>query len=368
MEIEHGGNVQQLAKQLGINVQDCLDFSANINPYGLSPKLKKHLIDHLESLTQYPDIHYQKARNYLADYHGYSRDNVLLSNGAVEIFYQLADQLKPERLLTLSPTFMEYQKAFKQVGARISHLHLEAPHYQWDFQSLLSQLEDLQEGDVVLICNPNNPTGSLVNNKVLRKVANYLKEKAIFLILDEAFMDFIEDDEVYSFISYLADFPNVIVVRSLTKFYAIPGLRLGYAVTCHKTCLQDIAQKRAPWTINALSESAIPLLLSDEHYIAQTRQWLRKEQYFLYKAFTAISQISAVKPTANYLFFECQAPIDLRQALWQKKIFIRSCQNYDHLSEKHYRVAIRSHAENSLLVEAIKDILKVSGSHEKDSC
>lgn len=356
--VEHGGNIAEVADLLACKTQEMIDFSANINPLGLSPRLKTHMISVLERLTRYPDYRYQEARGFLAQYHGQEINTILLGNGAVGLFYELAAYLKPQTLLTLSPTFMEYEKAFQQVGSKMSYCILEAPRYEWCYDDIRPYIENLQAGDVVLICNPNNPTGSLVTHKELTKIAIDTDSRGLYLIIDEAFIEFLDNESNYSFIPLLKDFPNVIIVRSLTKFYAIPGLRLGYAISNHPNCFEWINQQRAPWTINAIAESVIPVMLTDDDYIQKTRYWLKQEQVFLYEALAAIPCLNPVRPSANYIFFDYQGQQDdLRQRLWEKKILIRSCHNYHHLKNNHYRIAIRSHEDNVALIKALKEVL-----------
>ena len=334
MKVEHGGNAAALAEEFGFSLEDCLDFSANINPLGISPRLRACLTESIDWLVHYPDISYSRSRELLAHHHDLEKDKVLLANGAVEVFYELARFLRPKTVLTLSPTFMEYEKAFSQVQAKVERFSLPSPSYEWNLADMLPALDSLTVGDAVLICNPNNPTGTLIRRTELEKLAEDLQERQIFLILDEAFMDFLDDEEAYSFVSCLAAYPNAVVVRSLTKFYAIPGLRLGYALSCHPT-----------------------VLLEDEAYQQATKQWLRVERDFLFQGLTAFSQIRPVKPSVNYIFFEYLGQQDLRQELRQRKIFIRSCQNYHDLTDRHYRIAIRSHQENEQLLACLTEVL-----------
>ena len=357
MKVEHGGNAAALAEEFGFSLEDCLDFSANINPLGISPRLRACLTESIDWLVHYPDISYSRSRKLLAHHHGLEKDNVLLANGAVEVFYELARFLRPKTVLTLSPTFMEYEKAFSQVQAKVERFSLPSPSYEWNLADMLPALDSLTAGDAVLICNPNNPTGTLIRRTELEKLADYLQERQIFLILDEAFMDFLDDEEDYSFVSRLATYPNAVVVRSLTKFYAIPGLRLGYALSCHPTCFDEIEGSRAPWSVNAMADQALPVLLEDQDYQQATKQWLRVERDFLFQGLTAFPQIRPVKPSVNYIFFEYLGRLDLRQELRQRKIFIRSCQNYHDLTDRHYRIAIRSHQENEQLLACLTEVL-----------
>lgn len=366
MKIEHGGNAGALAKRFGYLPEDCIDFSANINPLGISQKLQDCLLESIPSLAYYPDADYIRSRTYIARYHGQPADCVLIANGAVDIFYELARYFQPARLLLLSPTFMEYEKAFSQVGSEMLYHVLSGPDYQWNFTDILSSLLLLSEGDAVLICNPNNPTGSLVSAAELRKIAEFLAKRKVILIIDEAFVDFLENEQEYSFISSLQMSPNSIVVRSLTKFHAVPGLRLGYAVTHHPACLPAIETNRPPWTVTAFADKAVPVILADKDYQEQTRQWLLEEKEFLFRGLSEFPELLVTEPAVNYIFFECRLAIDLRKALWRRKIFIRSCRNYHQLTERHYRVAVKGRDDNAKLLEALKDIFWKEAGNEMD--
>lgn len=365
MKVEHGGNMTSLARKMGYQPEDCIDFSANINPLGLSDKLKKVLEESFSTLVQYPEIDYDLPRALIAKYHSCDKESVLLANGAVEVFYDLARVLQPKRLLLLSPTFMEYEKAFKQLGTELIYHVLTSPNYTWSSEGLLSDLDQLERGDVVLICNPNNPTGQVVGQGDLLVLVRELSKRGLFLILDEAFVDFLDQEDRHSLIPYLGDFPDVVVVRSLTKFYAIPGLRLGYALTKHPDLLARIEGIRPPWTVNALAAAAVPSLLEDKDYQSETRRWLAAEQAFLYEGLSSFDNLRVIKPSVNYIFFEYLGGLDLRQELWKKKIFIRSCHNYHNLTANHYRVGIRNRQDNRRLLEALDELIGGGVWHEE---
>lgn len=365
MKVEHGGNMKTLALKMGYQLEECIDFSANINPLGLSDKLKKTLEESFSTLIQYPDIDYDLPRSHIAKYHGCDKESVLLANGAVEVFYDLARVLQPKRLLLLSPTFMEYEQAFKQVGTEMVYHRLSSPSYVWSLEGVLKDLAQLNRGDVVLICNPNNPTGQVVGQEELLFLANELSKRGLFFILDEAFVDFLNQEDRYSLIPYLGDFPNLVVVRSLTKFYAIPGLRLGYALTKFPDLWARIEEIRPPWTVNTLAAAAVSCLLEDKDYRSETRKWLVTEQAFLYDGLASFDTLRVVKSSVNYIFFEYLGKLDLRQELWKKKIFIRSCRNYHNLTVNHYRVGIRKREDNRRLLEALDELIGDGYWHEK---
>ncbi|CQR25643.1 L-threonine-O-3-phosphate decarboxylase [Streptococcus varani] len=357
MAVEHGGNMLSLAREFGFRTEDCLDFSANINPLGLSERARECILQNLDAILHYPDVNYRTARSYLAAYHGVNEEQILLSNGAVELFYDLARQIKPPKVLLLSPTFMEYERAFSLEGTTFFYHVLKGPEFRWSLESIKSDLALLSAGDMVLICNPNNPTGSLVTGLELKKLAQLLQQRNIGLIVDEAFVDFTKNEATYTLISYLKDLPNAIVVRSLTKFYALPGLRLGYLVTKNEQLIRGIEGFKPPWTVNALSDALVPVILEDKAYKDATFSWLKAEQKFLYSGLKELSELDVTVPSANYIFFEYKGEIDLRAALRQKKIFIRSCSNYHHLTDKYYRIAIRNRTENQRLLKVLKELL-----------
>ena len=355
MIIEHGGNGRLLAQAMGIDSENWIDFSANINPLGISNNLKSVLKDSIDRLTEYPDLNNHQEKKLIKDYHRKNDLNVLLSNGAVGIFYELAKILHPKNLLILSPTFMEYEKAFRQVGSEINYFKLSPSTFTLEVDQLLLSCTELISGDVVLLCNPNNPTGTVITVEELSKIASHLLERDIILIIDEAFVDFMETEDKYSFVQSLSLFQNTIVVRSLTKFYAIPGLRLGYAISAHNS-LDLIEEQRAPWTINQLALQAIPAILTDSDYQKKTKIWLGVEKNFLYDSLKMFKELKVLKPTVNYIFFKYEGNKNLQKELWKHKIFIRSCSNYVNLNKEYYRIAIRSRTENEKLLDALKKI------------
>lgn len=355
--VEHGGNLAHLAALAGYEPTDCIDFSANINPLGLSRAVRNHLIRELDHLTVYPDVKQRQARDYLATYHGLEPENFLLCNGAVEAFYDFARWLQPKRAWILEPTFLEYRKAFASTGAQIQSIPLKEPAFTWTFESLRLDLAAVQEGDVVVLCNPNNPTGTQSSRSELEELVMWLGRRGAWCLLDEAFIDFIEEEDA-SLLPLLQKLEKLVIVRSLTKFFALPGLRLGYMTTGHATCLEEIRQQRPPWTVNHLAASALPVLLADTDYQRRTYEWLAKEQAYLYQGLKAFPSLSVHRPTANFIFFRYKGQRDLRQRLWEQKLLIRSCWNYPGLGENYYRVGIRSHLENRRLLEVLGEVLE----------
>jgi len=354
---QHGGNVRQKAQQYGSRTQDIIDFSANINPLGMPTKLKQAIVDQFETAHHYPDIDYVSLNQAIAVGIGCDEQYVLAGNGATELIYLWVKQLKPQRALVVEPSFAEYRRALAAEGCDIETFQLT---YQQKFtldHTLLDALHS--ELDAFILCTPNNPTGSRVPQHLLREILNHCLALNISVLLDESFIDFVGQE--HSAILCLEQYPNLTVLQSLTKFYAIPGLRLGYVASSNPTLINAIHNQREPWSINAFAVIAGETVFECDDFKIQTRKWLQQESKFLFSKLQAFTELEVWPSEVNYLFFRCHKhKLDLQDALMQQGILIRSCSNYPGLSIHDYRVAIKSHADNLCLVQALSVILKAS--------
>lgn len=351
---QHGGNVLEIALKLGVDEQSICDFSANINPLGMPGILRTALIEHLTLAERYPDPQYRRLHEQLARHHGCPVSWILAGNGATELIFDLACLLRQKTVMLLTPGFAEYRRALQWMECRIEDYPLAASD---DFCPDNRLLAALRPGiDAVFLCSPNNPTGQLIAPDLLRAIARRCHELGIMLVIDEAFMDFIPD--VPSMITQLAQWPNLFVLRSLTKFYAIPGLRLGYLIGSDPQAMQLLRARRPPWTINGFAALAGEIVLNLHAYQQQTRRWLLAEQTFLYEGLIALADIKVWRPAANYIFLHCLRPaLDLQTALLQHGILIRSCANYPGLDSAYYRLAIRGHQDNQRLLASLQRVL-----------
>ncbi|EPD8844103.1 threonine-phosphate decarboxylase CobD [Listeria monocytogenes] len=350
----HGGNYNELAKQHGLTKEMVLDFSANINPLGVPASLKQTITTNLDKLVEYPEPDYLALRARIASFHQLDLANVIPGNGATELIFGIAKVTKAQKVLVLAPTFAEYERAF--FDAEIVYAELTKETNFAAAASVLTMLEQDLDIEAVCLCNPNNPTGQLISQKEMVEIANLCEKRNIYLIIDEAFMDFLEENEAISMINYLERFPHVAIIRAFTKFFAIPGLRLGYLLTKNNLLAEALLQMREPWSINTFADLAGQILLEDKTYIKQTYQWIHKEREFLYTGLCEFPELTVFEPSVNYIFFHLEKPFDLRKELLLKGIFIRSCANYRGLTENYYRVAVRSRADNRQLLTALEVI------------
>ncbi|WP_410015146.1 threonine-phosphate decarboxylase CobD [Sodalis sp. C49] len=350
---QHGGNVLDMALASGVDEASIVDFSANINPLGMPPSLRRALAETWALAERYPDPLYRRLHARLAAHHGCPASWILAGNGATELIYDLAFLLRGKTVLLLSPGFAEYRLALEGMDCRIREYRL-AEHD--DFRPDPRLLAALGPGiDCLFLCTPNNPTGQLIEPDLMQAITLRCRELAITLVVDEAFMDFIPGG--VSMIDSLSGLPAVFVLRSLTKFYAIPGLRLGYMVSSDGQAVARLRERRPPWTINAFAALAGEVVLDDADYQRDSRQWLQEQQAYLFTGLNALPALKVWRPAANFIFFRCLRPgLDLQGLLLRQGLLIRSCANYAGLSGEYYRVAIKDKADNRRLLDALRKV------------
>ncbi|EDO1157317.1 threonine-phosphate decarboxylase [Listeria innocua] len=350
----HGGNYNELAKQHGLTKEMILDFSANINPLGVPASLKQTITANLDKLVEYPEPDYLALRARIASFHQLNLANVIPGNGATELIFGIAKVTKAQKVLLLAPTFAEYERAF--FDAEIIYAELTKETHFAAAETVLEMIKRESDLEAVCLCNPNNPTGQLISQQEMIQIAELCEERNIYLIIDEAFMDFLEDNETISMINYLESFPHLAIIRAFTKFFAIPGLRLGYLLTKNDLLAEALLQMREPWSINTFADMAGQVLLDDTEYITQTYNWISAERDFLYQELSKFSELTVYRPSVNYIFFHLETSLDLRKELLLKGIFIRSCANYRGLTENYYRVAVKARCDNTKLIRALEVI------------
>lgn len=351
---QHGGNIIEAAAAIGVEADLLIDFSANINPLGMPDSLKRAIVENLALAERYPDVEYRALHQALAKHHQVPLEWVLAGNGETELIFNLVQQLSPRKALLLTPGFAEYRRALARIGCEVTDFHLsEAQGWQPDESFVQALTPDV---DCLFLCTPNNPTGLLLDKKLLLAIAHRCRENHIALIVDEAFLDFLPDEP--GLIPHLSHFPQLYILRSLTKFFAIAGLRLGYLVSADSKTVGHIREQREPWTINAFAALAGEVILNDCGYIEASYRWISTEQPRLFNGLNGLRGIKVWPPSANYIFMRCDVDgLDLQRRLLEENILIRHCANYPGLDARYYRVAIKSPADNDKLLDALQRVL-----------
>ena len=343
-KFEHGGqiyNAQGTAEKF-------FDFSANINPLGLSEKIFQTLQENLSEIIHYPDANATELKNAISRHYKISTENLILLNGAAEFFYLYLNFLRPRKVLIPVPSFSDYERAANATGCEVEYFFLrEEENFKLDTEKFLSQIK-ISNADCVILGRPNNPTGNLISVDEVKKIS-----AVVPTLIDESFIDFLEIETAKNFAK-----KNLVVVQSLTKIFAIPGLRLGFAVA-EKNLADKLNFLKDVWNVNFLAQKAGVAALSDEKFLLDTRNWLEVEKKFFIDNLKSLN-IKFFLPTVNFVLlkFETEKISEtILQKLRAEKILLRSCKNFVGLDGKFLRCAIRSRGENILLFDALKKIL-----------
>lgn len=356
MEYQHGGDIysQEVA----------LDFSANINPFGMPEAVRRAAADSLGRNDVYPDSRCLALREALASFHGVPKEWLTCGNGAADLIFALAFGAKPARALVTAPAFAEYEQALGAAGCRTEWLDLrEEDGFAPDIDALIGRLDT--GVDMVFLCNPNNPTGVALKRDQVERLAGECLKRGTILAVDECFCDFLDRPEEHSAIPLLGTYPNLFVLKAFTKLYAMAGLRLGYGLCSDLGLLEALARVRQPWSVSGVAQAAGAAALKEQAYversvavIAAEREWLRGELSRLgFKVYSS---------EANYLFFRDKMAAGgpgggrglLYEEMMRRRILIRSCANYRGLDNTYYRICVRLHEDNQVLAGALGEALK----------
>lgn len=348
----------KIAKEYGISPDRINDFSANINPLGPSPAAEKAIREGIACIQRYPDLEYKALREKLAAFYKISEDSIVLGNGGVEVIFGLTAYLRAERALIPSPTFGEYAAAVKANGGEVTFIPMGGKYFALDPEEVKRNLPGHR---VLFLCTPNNPTGILISPETLRCLLRETAKTGTVMVVDESFMDFVPENHRFSILHYAEEQPHLMVIRSMTKFFAVPGLRLGFGV-CHREMAEKVQACLPPWNINCLAELAVTAALEDTEYQRLSMEYVKKERQELALKLRKIPGIRVHPGTANFLFISvqesCRSSSWWQQALLKHEILVRNCNSYPFLKEGYLRVAVRTRQENAKLVQAFHAVVR----------
>lgn len=372
----HGGNIFQFAHEQRIEPYEVIDFSANINPLGPSQRGLSALENQLRYISHYPDATNDDVLNAIADTYGVNKDQIVVGNGAAELLYAICRLPGYKGAFVPAPGFAEYKEALKASRIPVRDIYYRPreddngkPYFEIPYLALETFAAELKGQDgriIVFLGNPNNPDGTLLDKNHIRTVASMLKDANSLLVIDESFIDFVGNDTLqgneYSMRSLVNEFDNIIVVHSFTKFYAVPGLRIGAAFSTPQI-IDQLNTFIPTWSVNTLAQAYTKSALNDVEYVKRTKQVLREEQHYMYNALNNIAGITVYPPSANFVLFHIEqegvTADSINEALTKHKMIVRNCDSYMGLNSQWVRVAIKDHDDNVRLVETLTDILKV---------
>ena len=346
----HGGDIEGYRLTYG---GEPLDFSANCNPLGLPPAVRRAILAAADEAEHYPDPLCRRLTAAIAHKEGLAPEQVLCGNGAADLIYRLALALKPALALIPTPTFTEYELALHTVGCAIRHYPLTAQNGFNFMEDILGHLDP--QVDILFLCNPNNPTGITIAQDLLQRILQHCAAHNILLVMDECFNGLLNEPARHTLRGSLCAYRNLLILDAFTKLYAMAGLRLGYALSADMELLTAMRGAGQPWAVSSLAQAAGVAALTEELYLQRSRALISGERAFLSAGLTAAG-FTVLDGEANFLFFHSNI-VDLAARLRARGILIRDCANYTGLTQGYYRVAVKNRAANQRLLAAIKAII-----------
>jgi threonine-phosphate decarboxylase len=353
LDREHGGDVYAWAQKARIDPAEIIDFSASINPLGPPASARKAFQESYNEVSRYPDPYGEELKKALAKRHGMKPTEILVGNGSTQLVYLLCFALQPRKALVVGPAFSEHANALTLAGAKVRFLPLTANRdFRFSTEDFMSAWG--KADDMAFLTTPNSITGQPIPRAEIEKIARIALVKKRFLVIDEAFIDFVEEESVKQLIW---DNPYVIILRSLTKYYALPGLRLGYLLA-HSRRVAQFAAYLEPWSVNGPAQKVALACLADARFRLNTERWLHRERSYLAQALIALKRFQPYPSNANFLLVRIAnnaSAVGLHSFLLNKKILIRACNSFAGLGSDHFRVAVKRRKDNRLLLEALTE-------------
>ncbi|MBE8965263.1 threonine-phosphate decarboxylase [Nostocales cyanobacterium LEGE 12452] len=355
----HGGNLAWAAALAGCPPDAILDFSASISPLGPPNSAIAAIKSQIGNLKHYPDPNYSELRLALSHFHQLPPEWVLPGNGSAELLTLIGRELAQlAATILITPAFGDYYRTLAAYNANVLECPLISYEQRVPSAELLvllnTQYLALSTHCGLLLNNPHNPSGKLFSRE---SILPYLEQFAL-VVVDEAFMDFVPPNEEQSLIPVVQEYPNLVVLRSLTKFYSLPGLRLGYAIA-HPDCLAKWQLWRDPWPVNTLAAAAAIAALQDTEFQQQTWAWLTPARNQLFQGLAEIPGLQPQPSAANFLLVESQESTSQlqQQLLKYHQILIRDCLSFKELGDRFFRVAVREESDNQRLLTALNSVL-----------
>lgn len=340
---QHGGDIY--------NNKIEMDFSSNVNLIGIPEGIVRAAKRGVELSYRYPDSECNQLREAISNNEAISKDMIICGNGAAELIFSLVIAKKPRKALLLSPTFHEYEQALLSMDCDITyHLLSEEQGFELQKDFIDGITKDI---DIVFICNPNNPTGVLIERSLMESILKKCEDCKALLVVDECFMDFVSERKDYTIKEYCKSSKNLFVLKAFTKLYAMPGLRLGYGFCGDSLLLDRMKNTSQPWSVSIPAQMAGVAAMEEKEYIKASLNMIEKERsYFIQQLQELNSKVYGSK--ANYIFFKSEE--GLYKACLKQSILIRDCSNYRGLSDGFYRVVVKTHNENKALIKVLKQL------------
>ena len=353
----HGANVFEIAKNNGIKIKDIRDFSSNINPLGPSKKALDDLKDNLNLLSSYPDVDYIDLKNSISNYVNCNSENIVLGLGSTEILKDAIKFFAPKISMILSPCYSEYENELRKINSKIIEYNLkEKKDFKIDLDELIKTIRE-DKIDFLVFANPNNPTGTILSAREIEKI---LKETDAKILVDETYIEF-TDMSIYSSTKLIDTYKNLAVVRGTSKFFALPGIRLGYGLSSDENFLNYFKNKEVLWQVNSVAEICGKVMFSDEKYITEVFNFITSRRNYIFSEISKIKNLKPYESFGNFILIKILRGIKagkLREKLLEKGLVIRDCKSFNNLDENYFRICLLKDDDNEILLKNLKEIYR----------
>ncbi len=358
---QHGGDLDSIEQKYGIPKQQILDFSGNINPLGFPESVLKELADNLHIISTYPDKNYAALRHAIADYTGALENHIVVGNGSSELIAAFIKTINARKTLIMGPAYSEYEREAQLCGSTYSYFPLkEEDSFQIDIEKLLQSLT--QEIGLFIACNPNNPTGSIITTKQMETILIHCKINDIAVMIDETYIEFCDTiDEICS-IPLVQKYQNLFVIRGVSKFFAAPGIRLGYGISSNPLFLQKLKKVQDPWSVNSLAAFAGEHLFADKEFIETTKQLISSEKKRIMEELSSWKNIKVYPSGSNFILIHLLSDhitaAEIFENLIIKRLLIRDASSFTFLDKSYLRFCILRPQNNTFLLSELKKLVE----------
>ena len=340
----HGSDLEKIADYYHLDREKIVLFGANVNPLGLSGQVKKDLAEHLDIINSYPDRDYTDLKKAIAAYTNTSPEHIVVGNGSTELISLLISQRAPKRALLLGPTYSEYARELNLVGGTLEYYNLKE---EQDFRLDISDLTDTLKSDIdlLIICNPNNPTSSAISTADMKKLLTVCRSLGIFVMIDETYIEFA---------------PEGTSIRGVSKFFAAPGLRFGYGLTSNQAFLQTLLTHQNPWSLNSIGAYAGERMLKDTDYIKKTWSLIDSERTRMCTELSGLDTVKIYPAYANFVLVkilkEGLTSFDVFEKAIHQNLMIRDCSSFESLNGEYVRFCIMNPEDNDRLLDVFRSL------------
>jgi len=359
--VSHGGDIWGFARKYNIPLEEVLEFSGPINHFGPSPKAVESVRNNAKLIRFYPDPNPVELREGIAEYVGCKEidaDNIILGNGSIELIYMITE-IFPDKFKAIIPvpSFTEYEKAALRVGGETIYVQLP-PDFSLENEKIKKAFTP--DTKILSICNPHSPSGKLYGKNELLDLIEFCQKKDAIFSIDENYIEFTDKEQTASMVPYINKYENLFVIRSVTKFFGMPGIRFGYGIAA-KSLIEKLQTVRQPWSINGLAGQATIAAFKDTEFIKNTKQTIARERVQFAKLLSEIPGLHVFPSETNFLLVKItnkkMTSTKLKEEIAKEGMLIRDCCTFVGLDDTYFRVTVRSDKDNAILVEAIKQKL-----------